>query len=70
MVSHKSRRKRRCRLVAKEGPHILMSDNMFGSLLLDHAGLSPSESLMVLASTGNATNVGNIKDVLTLQHGR
>ncbi len=47
-----------------------MSDVVIGSLLLGHAGLSPSENLMVLTPTGHVTTFDNIKDVLILQHGR
>eukprot|EP00959_Pyramimonas_sp_CCMP1952_P363208 7605996-Pyramimonas_sp.AAC.1 len=47
-----------------------MNDDMIGSLLLDHAGLSAQENLMVVTATGNNTSFDNIKDVLILQHGR
>eukprot|EP00959_Pyramimonas_sp_CCMP1952_P042814 895941-Pyramimonas_sp.AAC.1 len=70
MVSYTSRRKRWWKLVSKLDPKILMSDDMLGSLLLDRAGLSPSENLMALTSTGNVTTFDKIKDVLILQHGR
>eukprot|EP00959_Pyramimonas_sp_CCMP1952_P356959 7474494-Pyramimonas_sp.AAC.1 len=43
---------------------------MLGSLLLDHAGLSAQENLMVMTATGNNTSLDKIKDVLILQHGR
>ena len=42
-----------------------MSDDMFGSVLLGHAGLSPSANLMALTSTGNVTAFDEIRDVLT-----
>ena len=70
MVSYISRRRRWWKLVTKLDPKLVMSDDMLGSLLLDHAGLSPSENLMVLTSTGNVTTFDKIKDVLILQHGR
>ena len=54
MVSYVSQRKRWWKLVTTFGPQLDMSDDMLASLLLDHAGLSLSESLMVLTSTGIA----------------
>eukprot|EP00959_Pyramimonas_sp_CCMP1952_P107338 2244361-Pyramimonas_sp.AAC.1 len=62
MVSYISRRKRWWKLVSKLDPKILMSDDVLESLPLDHAGLSSSESLMVLTSAGNVTNFDKIKD--------
>eukprot|EP00959_Pyramimonas_sp_CCMP1952_P388269 8136253-Pyramimonas_sp.AAC.1 len=56
---------KRCwKLVPKLDPKILMSDDMLGSFLYGRAGLSPSENLMALTSTGNVTTFDNIKDVL------
>eukprot|EP00959_Pyramimonas_sp_CCMP1952_P376626 7888530-Pyramimonas_sp.AAC.1 len=47
-----------------------MGDDVLGSLLLDHAGLSPSENRAVFTSAGNLTTFNNTKHVLILQHGR
>ena len=57
-------------MVTKLDNNMLLSDEMLGSLLLDHADLSPHESLMVLTSTGDQTGFEQIKDVLILQHSR
>ena len=70
MVSYISRRKPWWKLVTKLDPKLSLSDEMLGSLLLDHAGLSPEENLMVMTSTGNVATFDKIKDVLILQHGR
>eukprot|EP00959_Pyramimonas_sp_CCMP1952_P047379 988801-Pyramimonas_sp.AAC.1 len=70
IVSYTSRRKRWWKLVSKLDPEILMSGDLLGSLFLDHASLSPSESPMELTSTGHVTAFDKIKDVLILQHGR
>eukprot|EP00959_Pyramimonas_sp_CCMP1952_P150141 3141747-Pyramimonas_sp.AAC.1 len=53
MVPYISRRKRRWTLVSKLDPKILMSNDMLGSCLLDHGGLSPSGNLTALTSTGS-----------------
>eukprot|EP00959_Pyramimonas_sp_CCMP1952_P216222 4522324-Pyramimonas_sp.AAC.1 len=54
-VAYISRGKRWWKLVSKLGPNLMMSGDLLGSLLLDHAGLSPSENLMVVSSTGRVT---------------
>ncbi len=55
MVSYISRRKRWWNMVKKLDTTMVFSDEMLGSLLLDHAGLTHHESLMVLTATGNVT---------------
>ena len=70
MTSYCSRRKRWWNMVTKLDKGMKLSDEMLGSLMLDHAGLPPHESLMVLTSTGNETSFDKIKDVLILQHSR
>ena len=70
MISYISRRKRWWKLVTKLDTKLVMSDDMLGSLLLDHGGLPSQENLMVMTSTGNVTSFDKIKDVLILQHGR
>ena len=70
MVSYVSRRRRWWTLVKKLDPKMVLSDEMLGSLLLDHSGLNHHESLMVLTSTGNETQFDKIKDVMILQHPR
>eukprot|EP00959_Pyramimonas_sp_CCMP1952_P015502 328604-Pyramimonas_sp.AAC.1 len=70
MVSHISRTKRWWKFASKLDPKILMSDVVIGSLLLGHAGRSPSENMMALTSRGHVATFDNIKDALILQHGR
>ncbi len=70
MVSYESRRRRWWNMVTKLDNKMVLSDEMLGSLLLDHSGLSPQEGLMVLTSTGNVTAFDKVKEVLILQHSR
>ena len=70
MVSYSSRRRRWWNMVTKLDSKMVLSDEMLGSLLLDHSGLSAQEGLMVLTSTGNVTAFDKIKEVLILQHSR
>jgi len=70
MVSYISRRRRWWSMVKRLDTTMVLSDEMLGSLLLDHARLTPQENLMVLTATSNMTAFDKIKDVLILQHGR
>jgi hypothetical protein len=70
MVSYASRRRRWWNMVTKLDSKMVLSDEMLGSLLLDHSGLSSHEGLMVLTSTGNVTAFDKVRDVLILQHSR
>ena len=70
MASHASRRRRWWNMVTKLDSKMVLGDEMLGSLLLDHSGLSPQKGLMVLTSTGNVTAFDKVKEVLILQHSR
>jgi len=70
MTSYSSRRRRWWKMVKKLDKDMNLSDEMLGSLMLDHAGLTTQECLMVLTSTGNETSFDKIRDVLILQHSR
>ena len=70
MTSYCSRRRRWWKMVKKLDKDMNLSDEMLGSLMLDHAGLTSQECLMVLTSTGNETSFDKIRDVLILQHSR
>eukprot|EP00959_Pyramimonas_sp_CCMP1952_P014021 296568-Pyramimonas_sp.AAC.1 len=47
-----------------------MSDDVLGSLLLGHAGLSPLENMTALTSAGNSTTFHESTDVLIVQRAR
>ena len=53
MTSYIQRRKRWWQLLTQMDKTLAMSDVMLGELLLEHAGLTSTERLMVMTSTNN-----------------
>ena len=51
-------------------PDLVISDEIRGDLLLEAAGLTHHEQLMVLTSTGNDTDFDKIAEALQKQHGK
>ena len=49
---------------------MVLHDAMFGPLLLDNANLSQHESLMVVTSIGNQTELDKATDRFMLRHSR
>ena len=51
-------------------PDLVLSDEIRGDLMLEAAGLSQTEQLMVLTSTNNDTDFDKIAEALQKQHGK
>ena len=68
MISYVNRRKRWFTLLKQMDPQIGLSDEIQGDLMLENAGLTQQEQLMVLTSTANYTTVFQISEALIKQH--
>ena len=67
-----TQRRRRCYDLLKEldSQRANVSDEILGDMMLDNAGLSRTEKLLILTSTGNSKSFGDIGDALKKQHPR
>ena len=70
MISYVSRGERWWIMLKSMDPDLTLSAEIRGDLMLDAAGLSEHERLMVLTSTVNGTDIDNIADALQKQHGK
>ena len=70
MTSFIDRRRRWWSLVQTLDKTIEMSNAMLGSMLLDHAMLSPTQRLMVLTANRNQTGFDTIARILLEHHGQ
>ena len=70
MLSFTGRRKRWYRLLNLMDKDIALSEQIQGDLLLDCAGISKQERLLVLTSTSNSTAFADVSQALLKQHGK
>ena len=64
MISFISRRRRWAKMLHNLDPSIGMSDELRGDMLMDRSGLSETERLMVLTSTGNGIDLEKMAEAL------
>ena len=70
MTSYISRRRRWWRLLKSLDPEVELSSTILGDLMLEGAGLSRNEQLMVLTSTSNSKEFETVAKALLDQHAR
>ena len=68
MTSYIQRRKRWWQLLTQMDKPLSMSDVMLGELLLEHAGLTSTERLLVMTSTNNDLSIDKVADALVKQN--
>ena len=68
MTSYIQRRKRWWQLLTQMDKSLSMSDVMLGELLLEHAGLTSTERLLVMTSTNNDLSIDKVADALVKQN--
>eukprot|EP00434_Breviolum_minutum_P004941 symbB.v1.2.004358.t1/scaffold240.1/size264318/14 len=67
MTSYIQRRKRWWQLLTQMDKTLAMSDVMLGELLLEHAGLTSTERLMVMTSTNNDLSFDKVAEAMVKQ---
>ncbi len=68
MTSYIQRRKRCWTLLTQMDKSLSMSDVMLGELLLEHAGLTSTERLLVMTSTNNDLSIDKVAEALVKQN--
>ena len=68
MTSYIQRRKRWWQLLTQMDKSLSMSEVMLGELLLEHAGLTSTERLLVMTSTNNDLSIDKVADALVKQN--
>ena len=68
MTSYVQKRKRWWTLLTQMDKSLSMSEVMLGELLLEHAGLTSTERLMVMTSTNNDLDFNKVAEALVKQH--
>ena len=70
MTSFISRRERWYKLLTSMDDTIKMSDEMLGDMLLDNAGLTETQKLLILTSVNNSKKFEKIAEALKKQHSK
>ena len=70
MISYITRIQRWWTLLKSLDPSIEISDEMRGDMMLDNAGQTETQKLLILTSTANATNQVKLIEALKKQHSK